>query len=68
STFSGAAATVLSYINPTKANDYNEMAKQASISRIYGALHYRSDCEVGLTQGKKVGDFAVARGKTDGAN
>ncbi|WP_227699731.1 MULTISPECIES: phosphatase PAP2 family protein, partial [Klebsiella/Raoultella group] len=37
STFSGAAATVLSYINPTKANDYNEMAKQASISRIYGA-------------------------------
>ncbi|MBR2648244.1 MAG: phosphatase PAP2 family protein [Sediminibacterium sp.] len=68
STFSGAAATVLSYINPAKANDYNEMAKEASISRIYGALHYRSDCEVGLTQGKKVGDFAVARGKTDGAN
>jgi membrane-associated phospholipid phosphatase len=68
STFSAAAATVLSYINPDKAATYNAIAKEASDSRLYGAIHYRSDCEVGLTQGKKVGDFAVARGRTDGAN
>ncbi len=68
STFSAAAATVLSYINPEKAAAYNGMAKEASDSRMFGAIHYRSDCEVGLTQGKKVGDFAVARGRTDGAN
>lgn len=68
STFSAAAATVLSYINASRANAYDAMAKEASVSRLYGAIHYRSDCEVGLIQGKKVGDFAVARGKTDGAN
>lgn len=68
STFSGAAAEILSYINPAKANEYNELAKQASLSRLYGAIHYRSDCEVGIAHGKRVGQFAVARGRTDGAN
>lgn len=68
STFSGAAATILSYIIPEKATAYQAMATEASVSRMYGGIHYRSDCEVGLTTGKKVGDFAVARGKTDGAD
>jgi hypothetical protein len=30
-------------------------------------IHYRADCEVGLETGKKIGDYAVQRGKTDGA-
>lgn len=67
STFSGAAATVLGYILPSKAAEYNAMAKEASVSRMYGAIHYRSDCEVGITTGNKVGAYAVARGQTDGA-
>lgn len=67
STFSGAAATVLGYINPARAADYDAMAKEASMSRMYGAIHYRSDCEVGLTTGNKVGQLAVDRGHTDGA-
>jgi hypothetical protein len=67
STFSGAAATILSYIIPSKAVQYNDMAKEASLSRLYGAIHYRSDCEVGLVVGKKVGDFAINRGHLDGA-
>ncbi|HNP54301.1 MAG TPA: phosphatase PAP2 family protein, partial [Ferruginibacter sp.] len=67
STFSGAAATVLSYINPNRAADYDAMAKEASLSRMYGAIHYRSDCEKGLITGNKVGQLAVDRGHTDGA-
>ncbi len=67
STFSGAAATVLGYIIPSKAGEYNAMAKEASVSRMYGAIHYRSDCEVGVTTGNKVGAYAVARGHIDGA-
>lgn len=67
STFSGAAATILAYIIPSRANDYNEMAKEASLSRLYGAIHYRSDCEQGLICGQRVGAFAVARGRIDGA-
>lgn len=67
STFSGAAATVLSYILPQNAPQYNAMAKEASESRIYGGIHYRSDCEMGLITGEKVGKYAVIRGKMDGA-
>lgn len=67
STFSAAAATVLGYVIPSKAQLYTDWAKEASISRMYGAIHYRSDCEVGLTTGNKVGAFAVNRGHIDGA-
>ena len=67
STFSGAAATILGHINPSKATMYVEMAKEASLSRMYGAIHYRSDCEKGLEAGNKVGAFAIQRAITDGA-
>ncbi len=67
STFSGAAATVLGYIIPGRATAYNDMAKEASNSRLYGAIHYRSDCEKGLETGTKVGNYAVGRGHLDGA-
>jgi len=67
STFSGAASTVLGYIIPGKAQQFIDMAREASISRMYGAIHFRSDCEVGITTGNKVGGYAVARGHTDGA-
>jgi PAP2 superfamily len=67
STFSGAAATVLGYIIPVRAQAYNDMAKEASNSRLYGAIHYRSDCDRGLVTGEKVGAFAVSRGHIDGA-
>ncbi len=67
STFSGAAATVLGYIIPERAADYDAMAKEASLSRMYGGIHYRSDCDSGLVTGKRVGNFAVQRGHTDGA-
>jgi PAP2 superfamily len=67
STFSGAAAAILGHIIPANASKYQDMAKQASISRMYGAIHYRSDCEVGLVVGANVGAFAVNRAKTDGA-
>lgn len=67
STFSGAAATVLSQIVKSKASEWNAMANEASISRLYGAIHYRSDCEQGLICGKRVGGFAVIRAQNDGA-
>lgn len=67
STFSGAAAAVLGHILPARAAAYQAMAQEASLSRLYGGIHYRSDCEAGLETGKKVGDFAIARALTDGA-
>jgi hypothetical protein len=67
STFSAAAATILGHIIKPKAAAYNAMANEASLSRLYGAIHYRSDCEKGLETGRRVGDFAIARARTDGA-
>lgn len=67
STFSGAAATVLGYIIPGRAQAYADMAKEASVSRMYGAIHARSDCEIGIITGNKVGAYAIARGRIDGA-
>ena len=65
STFSAAGATVLSYLFPSEADQLNARAKEASESRVYGGIHYRIDCEVGLQVGKKIGDFAILRAKTD---
>lgn len=67
STFSGAAATILSYLFPQKASVLQAMANEASESRIYGCIHYRFDCEAGLISGVKTGNFAVERGKKDGS-
>lgn len=67
STFSGAAAAILSHIVPDKATAYNAMATEASLSRMYGGIHYRADCEIGLEVGKNIGGYAVERAKTDGA-
>ena len=67
STFSGAACVVLSHIIPVKKQSFVAMAKEASDSRMFGCIHYRSDCEKGLELGEKVGGFAVARALTDGA-
>lgn len=67
STFSAAAATFLAYILPSRASAFNDMANEAAISRLYGAIHYRSDIDVGLTVGDKVGAYAVARAIIDGA-
>jgi PAP2 superfamily len=67
STFSAAAATILGHIIVANATAYDAMAKEASLSRLYGAIHYRSDCEKGLETGAKVGNYAIQRAITDGA-
>jgi hypothetical protein len=67
STFSAAAATTLGHIIPERKAAYDAMALEASLSRMYGGIHYRADCERGIVTGTRVGEYAVARAKTDGA-
>jgi hypothetical protein len=67
STFSGAAAAILGHIIPEKKTQYEQMATEASMSRMYGGIHFRSDCAVGLEVGKNVGGYAIQRALTDGA-
>jgi hypothetical protein len=67
SNFSGAAATILTYLLPDRGTKFTDLANQASMSRLYGAIHYRSDIEAGLMTGNKVGQYAIKKAQTDGA-
>jgi PAP2 superfamily len=67
STFSGAAATILGHIFPSDKANLNAQAEEASLSRLYGGIHYRMDCETGMKTGQQIGAAAIARAKTDGA-
>lgn len=40
---------------PRQFNSFEEAAQEASMSRIYGGIHFRQACEVGLEQGKRIG-------------
>jgi hypothetical protein len=68
STFSGAAATVLAYLFPTHGDYFLKEATEASYSRLYGAIHYRADVEMGLKHGQLVGGFTVNYAGADGAD
>jgi membrane-associated phospholipid phosphatase len=67
STYSSAASEVLSFLFPAKAADFKAKASEAAISRLYGGIHYKSDNDVGLQVGAKVGQATVARARQDGA-
>lgn len=68
STFSGAAATVLSYLFPEHTEYFEEQAQEASLSRLYGGIHYRSDIEAGMAHGIVIGGYTVSYALTDGAD
>lgn len=68
SSFSAAGAAVLGYIFPNEKAKLDALAKDASDSRIYGGIHFRFDCEVGLLQGKKVAEYTIQKAMADGAN
>ena len=66
-TYSGAVAEVLSYLFPTRAQDFHTKAAEAANSRLWGGIHWRKDNEVGLDVGKKIGQAVVEKARTDGA-
>jgi hypothetical protein len=40
---------------PRQFKSFDEAAQEASMSRIYGGIHFRQACDVGLEQGKRIG-------------
>lgn len=44
-----------------KFNSFDEAAKEAAVSRLYGGIHFRDACEEGLEQGRRVGQYVLAR-------
>lgn len=67
STFSSAAATVLSYLYPSASSDLSAKAEEASKSRVYAGIHFRMDCESGMKIGKIIGNKAIIKAQNDGS-
>lgn len=40
-------------------NSFEEAAREAAMSRLYGGIHFRDACEEGFEQGKRVGQFVL---------
>jgi hypothetical protein len=49
---------------------FEQAAQEASISRVYGGIHYRSGIDAGIVQGKSIGEYVYDKidGKGDKAN
>jgi hypothetical protein len=43
---------------------FREAARECSISRVYGGIHYSSGCEQGLKVGAEIGKFIAQKIKT----
>jgi hypothetical protein len=68
STQSAAAAAVMAELFPDRADVYRKKAEEASLSRVWGGVHYRFDVESGEALGARVGEAVVARMRGDGAS
>jgi membrane-associated phospholipid phosphatase len=64
----GAAATVLAYLFPDKADVFNSAAQQAAQSRLVAGAAFPSDTAAGLSLGQTVGDMVVEYAKADGSS
>jgi len=67
STFSAAAAAVLSYLFPSGADSFAGMRDEAGISRLYGGIHYRADIEAGKAHGDRIATYTLNFAHNDGA-
>lgn len=65
--FSGAAAEVLGAIFPEDRKTLRAKAEEASLSRVYGGLHYRFDGDAGLSLGRAVAQRAIERNRVEGS-
>ncbi len=57
--FSGAASEILRHFFPAQKASLQHMAEEASLSRVYGGIHYRFDCVEGLKQGRAIAALAI---------
>jgi hypothetical protein len=64
----GAAASVLAYIFPDRAEFFAAKADEASRSLLVAGISYPSDVSVGLELGRKVAARVIERGRMDGSD
>ena len=65
SCFSAAAASVLGHLFPRDAAVFDTLASEASESRLWAGIHFRSDLTAGRALGRAVAERVIARARTD---
>lgn len=63
-----AAARVLAYLFPERAQVFQSLAEEAGRSRLYAGVQYPGDVIAGLKLGSLVGDLVVEYAKQDGSD
>jgi membrane-associated phospholipid phosphatase len=67
SCFGAAAASVLAHLFPREATVFEALASEASESRLWAGIHFRSDLDAGRALGRAVGqrviDWSRGRGR-----
>jgi membrane-associated phospholipid phosphatase len=56
---SSSGAAVIASFFPERTTELNAMVVEAGLSRMYGGIHYRFDCETGQALGRSVAHFAI---------
>jgi membrane-associated phospholipid phosphatase len=64
----GVTAELMTYLFPEDKALWDKRAKDGAESRFHAGIHFRSDNEVGIELGRKVGKAIVERVKNDGAD
>ena len=59
---------MLTYLFPSSAAEFDAARDEASISRLYGSIHYRADIDVGKDHGKRIAGYTIKFAREDGAN
>jgi membrane-associated phospholipid phosphatase len=66
SCFSSAAATALGHLFPRDVEAFEALASDASESRLWAGIHFRSDLVAGRALGRAVADRVIQRSRADG--
>ncbi len=61
STLSSASAVVLSHFFPENKENWDAMAKEAGLSRVWGGIHFPMDDTAGFTLGQNVGNEVLKK-------
>jgi hypothetical protein len=58
---SSSGAAVIASFFPERTTELNAMVVEAGLSRMYGGIHYRFDCETGQALGRNVAAFTISQ-------
>ena len=58
-TYAGAASELLSYFFPDYTEEFDRLANNAGMARLWGGIHWRTDCENGMALGRCVARMII---------